>query len=46
MRNEARFRMVERAFPERFKVLLDAAQKHVHEQRAQYEDLAGRQAGK
>jgi Pyruvate:ferredoxin oxidoreductase and related 2-oxoacid:ferredoxin oxidoreductases, beta subunit len=41
MRNETRFRMAERTDPERFKRLLDAAQKQVSSHFSVYEQLAG-----
>ena len=41
-RNESRYRMVEQAFPERFKTLLEAAQKEVKTRYAMYEQLAGK----
>jgi len=41
-RNEARYRMVEQAFPERFKTLLEAAQQEVKTRYAMYEQLAGK----
>jgi pyruvate-ferredoxin/flavodoxin oxidoreductase len=42
VRNESRFRMVEQAFPERFKQLLQAAQIEVRQRFAMYETLAGK----
>jgi pyruvate-ferredoxin/flavodoxin oxidoreductase len=42
VRNEARFRMVEQSFPERFKRLLEAAQIEVRQRFAMYETLAGK----
>jgi pyruvate-ferredoxin/flavodoxin oxidoreductase len=42
MRNESRFRMVERTYPERFKLLLQGAQEHVRERYALYEQMAGK----
>jgi len=41
-RNESRYRMVEQAFPERFKTLLEAAQQEVKTRYAMYEQLAGK----
>jgi pyruvate-ferredoxin/flavodoxin oxidoreductase len=41
MRNETRFRMAERTDPDRFKHLLDAAQKQVSQHFAVYQQLAG-----
>ena len=40
MRNESRFRAVEQAYPERFKMLLKGAQEHVHERYARYKEMA------
>jgi pyruvate-ferredoxin/flavodoxin oxidoreductase len=40
--NESRYRMVEQAFPERFKELLAAAQKEVTYRYGLYEQLAGK----
>jgi len=40
VRQESRYRMVEQAFPERFRHLLDEAQAEVREQRARYEEMA------
>ncbi len=40
--NESRFRMVEQAFPERFKKLLAAAQEEVTHRYALYEQMAGK----
>ncbi len=40
--NESRYRMVEQAFPERFKTLLAAAQEEVTHRYALYEQLAGK----
>jgi len=40
--NESRYRMVEQAFPERFKELLAAAQAEVKQRYAMYEQLAGK----
>jgi pyruvate-ferredoxin/flavodoxin oxidoreductase len=42
VRNESRYRMVEQAFPERFKHLLEAAQAEVRHRFALYETLAGK----
>jgi pyruvate-ferredoxin/flavodoxin oxidoreductase len=42
VRNESRYRMVEQAFPERFKALMAAAQAEVRERYAFYERLAGK----
>jgi pyruvate-ferredoxin/flavodoxin oxidoreductase len=42
MRNESRFRVVEQAYPERFKELLEGAQAHVRERYALYEQMAGK----
>jgi pyruvate-ferredoxin/flavodoxin oxidoreductase len=44
VRNESRYRMIERAHPERFRALLDAAQANVRERYARYEALAARPA--
>jgi pyruvate-ferredoxin/flavodoxin oxidoreductase len=41
-RNESRYRMVEQAFPERFKKLLEEAQAEVRQRYAMYEQLAGK----
>jgi pyruvate-ferredoxin/flavodoxin oxidoreductase len=41
-RNESRYRMVEQAFPDRFKTLLEAAQHEVKTRYAMYEQLAGK----
>jgi pyruvate-ferredoxin/flavodoxin oxidoreductase len=41
MRNETRFRMVEKLDPERFKRLLDQAEKHSAQRFAVYQQLAG-----
>jgi pyruvate-ferredoxin/flavodoxin oxidoreductase len=40
VRNESRYRMVEQAYPERFKALLDAAQAAVRDRHARYELMA------
>jgi len=40
VRNESRYRMVEQAYPERFKALLEAAQTAVRERQARYEAMA------
>ncbi len=40
VRNEARYRIVEQASPERFATLLAAAERHVREQYALYEQMA------
>jgi pyruvate-ferredoxin/flavodoxin oxidoreductase len=45
IRNESRYRMVEQADPERFKMLLDAAQAAVHERQAHYDALARKTDG-
>ncbi len=42
VRNESRYGMVEQAFPERFKALLEAAQAEITQRFALYETLAGR----
>jgi pyruvate-ferredoxin/flavodoxin oxidoreductase len=44
VRNESRYRMVEQAFPERFKTLLERAQAEVAERQAMYEELAGKKS--
>jgi hypothetical protein len=41
MRNEGRFRMVEKADPERFKTLARAAQREARQRYAVYQQLAG-----
>jgi len=41
MRNEGRFRMVEKAHPERFKMLARAAQREARQRYAVYQQLAG-----
>ncbi|MGE5813987.1 MAG: pyruvate:ferredoxin (flavodoxin) oxidoreductase, partial [Acidobacteriota bacterium] len=41
-RNESRYRMVEQSFPDRFKRLLEAAQRDVHYRYGLYERLAGK----
>ncbi len=41
MRNEGRFRMVEQNDPERFRVILEAAQREVHSRSRVYEQIAG-----
>jgi pyruvate-ferredoxin/flavodoxin oxidoreductase len=41
MRNEARFRMVEKGDPERFKRLLATAERDTRKRYAVYEQLAG-----
>jgi pyruvate-ferredoxin/flavodoxin oxidoreductase len=40
VRNESRFRMVEQAYPERYKMLMDAAQAAIKDRQARYEALA------
>jgi pyruvate-ferredoxin/flavodoxin oxidoreductase len=40
VRNESRYRMVEQAYPERFKTLMEAAQAAVHERHARYDVMA------
>ncbi len=40
VRNESRYRMVEQAYPERFKALLEAAQAAVRERHARYDAMA------
>ena len=42
VRNESRYRMVEQAYPERFKQLLEIAQANIHTRVAAYETLAGK----
>ena len=42
VRNESRYRMVEQAYPERFKQLLATAQADIHTRFATYETLAGK----
>ena len=42
VRNESRYRMVEQAYPERFKHLLEQAQADIHTRFASYETLAGK----
>jgi pyruvate-ferredoxin/flavodoxin oxidoreductase len=42
--NETRYRMIEQAYPERYKELLEAAQAEVNERQAMYEELAGKKA--
>jgi len=41
MRNETRFRMVEKLDPKRFKLLLERAQREATERIAVYQQLAG-----
>jgi pyruvate-ferredoxin/flavodoxin oxidoreductase len=41
MRNETRFRMVEKQDPERFRRLLARAEREVHRRYAVYQQLAG-----
>ena len=41
MRNEGRFRVVEKTDPERYRRLMDAAQKEARRRHAVYEQLAG-----
>jgi pyruvate-ferredoxin/flavodoxin oxidoreductase len=42
VRNEARYRMTEQAYPERFKTLIEAAEDRIRQQYAAYEQLAGK----
>jgi pyruvate-ferredoxin/flavodoxin oxidoreductase len=42
MRNESRFRMVEQAYPERFRRLLAGAQEHINERYALYQQMAAK----
>jgi pyruvate-ferredoxin/flavodoxin oxidoreductase len=41
-RNETRYRMIEQAYPERYKELLQAAQAEVNQRQAMYEELAAK----
>jgi pyruvate-ferredoxin/flavodoxin oxidoreductase len=44
VRNEARYRMTEQAYPDRFKTLIEGAEERIRQQYAAYEQLAGKTA--